>query len=81
MIDNTTERLVECDKFVLDRVNVKGDHSFGGDETCHILVVLNGNVEIGGEQVKQGQSVLLPARLGRLDVETTGATVLDAYLP
>ena len=75
------ERLVECDKFVLDRIIVDGEHSLGGDQACHILVVLEGEARIGGEQVNSGQTVLLPACCGAVTVKSKQATILNAYLP
>lgn len=48
------ERLVSCDKFVLDRWRLETLHSLGGDERFHILSVLEGEVLLSpsGEQVQ-----------------------------
>ena len=43
------ERLVSCDKFVLDRWQFDTLLPVGGDQRCHILVVLEGAVSIEGD--------------------------------
>lgn len=82
------ERLVVCDKFVLDRRHITASHTIGGDDRCHILVVLDGRVRFTGDPSNQplnrGQTILVPA-----DCDTTAevvdrhgsATLLDMYLP
>ncbi len=80
------ERLVDCDHFVLDRWTLLGTHRAGGDERCHILVVLEGAVDIAGDPLGQrlvrGGVIMLPAQLGAVDVQARDrAVVLDAYLP
>jgi mannose-6-phosphate isomerase len=48
------ERLVECDKFILDRWRLEKMHSLGGDERFHIVSVLEGEVLLSrsGEAVQ-----------------------------
>ena len=80
------ERLVACDPFVLDRWTLSAPHRTRGDDRCHILVVLEGAIEVAGDPVGQpltrGGLILLPAELGALDVQVRdSAVVLDAYLP
>ena len=80
------ERLVACDKFVLDRLSVRGAHRVGGDARCHILAVLAGALTVSGDPLGSplaaGGVVLLPAELGAVEVQAAGETVvLDAYLP
>jgi mannose-6-phosphate isomerase len=80
------ERLVACDKFVLDRWRLSGAAEAGGDERCHIVCVLDGAVEIQGDPregpVERGGVVLLPAELGPVGVKARDtAVLLDAYLP
>ncbi len=80
------ERLVSCDKFVLDRIRVRGSHGAGGDRRCHILAVLEGEVGVAGDPLDgplaRGAVVLLPAELGNTELlSPSGAVVLDAYLP
>ena len=81
-----TERLVQCDKFILDRVALHESRHVGGDDRFHLLTVLAGSVRIekdpSGEHVFMGQSVLLPAACGRLKVTPNSPTeLLDMYLP
>ncbi len=80
------ERLVECDKFVLDRWTIGGPHRAGGDGRCHILAVVHGALEIPGDPAHapsvRGGVVLLPAELGPIEIQAqAGTIVLDAYLP
>jgi mannose-6-phosphate isomerase len=80
------ERLVACDKFVLDRLSVRGVHRVGGDARCHILAVLSGTLAVSGDPLGSpltaGGVVLLPAGLGAVEVRSSAdAVVLDAYLP
>ena len=60
--------------------------SVGGDQRCHILIVVEGAIEIEGDPgpspLARGGVVLLPAELGPVTVRaTTPAVALDAYLP
>ena len=75
------ERLVECDKFILDRRRCTGPTPFGGDERCHILAVLEGAIKAEGITLGRGETTLLPAACGETSFETTQAIVLDMYLP
>lgn len=83
-------RLVECDKFVLDRVEAKTQADarieIGGDDRFHLLAVLAGSCHIdgdpSGEPLTVGSTVLLPASLGRVKVQSVGSvTLADVYLP
>ncbi|QDU95194.1 type I phosphomannose isomerase catalytic subunit [Lignipirellula cremea] len=80
------ERLVACDKFVLDRYRFQGDASFGGDDRCHILAVLEGETTVAGdpsgEPFRRGQTLLLPAGAGAVQITSAqSALLLDMYLP
>ncbi|MBI3836584.1 MAG: class I mannose-6-phosphate isomerase [Planctomycetia bacterium] len=80
------ERLVACDKFVLDRWKLSGAASAGGNHRCHVLAVVEGALEIEGDPGKRplerGGVVLLPAELGPVNIEAQHTAVfLDAYLP
>lgn len=81
------ERLVDCDKFILDRWRLDAPRTAGGDDRCHILAVLDGQVTVGDDAPHQanlgrGSTVLLPACLGATPIVPRGpAVVLDAYLP
>ncbi|MGD9721588.1 MAG: type I phosphomannose isomerase catalytic subunit [Pirellulales bacterium] len=80
------ERLVNCDKFVLDRWRFADTQTAGGDERCHILLVLEGAVEVSGDAgsgaLGPGGVILLPAVLGAVAVRPLSPSVLlDVYLP
>jgi mannose-6-phosphate isomerase len=80
------KRYVECDKFVWDRFDFDSPLSAGGDKRCHILTVLQGAVRIEGDPadttLPRGETALLPASLGRVQLTPQGRTILlDAYLP
>jgi mannose-6-phosphate isomerase len=80
------KRLVVCDKFILDRWRIEGNHPVGGDGRFHILVVLEGGLDLTGDWASQpvmrGQTVLLPAVMGPCEVRPHGrAVLLDVYLP
>ena len=79
---SNVERLVSCDKFVLDRVKVEASTKLGGDNACHLIAVLEGDVELNGTSVKQGETALIPAACGEVEVTSAGSAILlDSYLP
>ncbi len=80
------ERLVACDKFILDRWQLTEPTSLAGDDRCHILAVISGSVDVqgdpAGQPVQRGGVVLLPAELSTVEIRPLEPTVLlDAYLP
>ena len=79
-------RLVQCDKFILDRWELDRTGTIGGDQRFHILCVLEGALRIAGDPLDAslavGGTALLPAALGPLELTPQGKAVwLDAYLP
>ncbi len=79
-------RLVECDKFVMDRWNFNAEMSIGGDDRCHILAILAGAIRIEGDPavapLPRGGTALLPASLGNVRLTPQGnVALLDIYLP
>ena len=79
-------RLVECDKFVLDRWEIDAPQSIRCEGRCRIVVVLEGAMEIAGDPagaaLARGGTALLPACLGEVRLNPLGKTVfLDAFLP
>jgi mannose-6-phosphate isomerase len=79
-------RLVECDKFVVDRWEFDEPYRVGGDDRFHLISVLHGAIEIIGDPMQKplfaGQTVLLPAEMGRCYLVPEGSTtLLDVYLP
>jgi mannose-6-phosphate isomerase len=80
------ERLVTCNKFVLDRRRISSATHIGGDQRCHIVATLAGAVTVerdpAGRPLSAGDVALLPAELGAVRLTPKGSTViLDAYLP
>jgi mannose-6-phosphate isomerase len=80
-------RLVACDKFVLDRLELSEPRLAGEQDRCHILLVLDGAIEMAGDPsgrpLKTGETALLPASAGlaMLSPQGSRAVVLDSYLP
>lgn len=79
-------RLVACDKFVLDRWEFDATQTIGGDDRCHILAILEGEMRVSGdpmdEPLTKGQALLLPAATDECRLITTAETqMLDMYLP
>lgn len=80
------ERLVECEKFVLRRWHLDSRCQVGGQGRCHIISILTGAVEIEGDPAGRvalpGQTILLPAGGGTVEINPDGPTVLlEVYLP
>lgn len=80
------QRLVECDKFVLDRWQIDKPQTIGGDDRFHIVAVLEGAVEVADDPadkpLSKGQTILLPAEVGECQITPIAATtLLDVYLP
>jgi mannose-6-phosphate isomerase len=81
------QRLVDCDKFVLDSCELDGTSiTIGGDDRCHILVAISGSAALSCEApdnpLVRGSVVVMPAQLGPVELHAPSlATLLDAYLP
>jgi mannose-6-phosphate isomerase len=80
------ERLVACDKFVLERWNLKTPQALTSDERFHIVAVLDGAVQLEGDPLGQslskGQTALVPAACSRrLITPLEPSILLDVYLP
>jgi len=76
------ERLVDCDKFVLDRCTLRHTETLGGDERFHVIVVVAGAIEINGTKFATGETCLLPAATGCVEIAPQDhAILLDSYLP
>jgi len=76
------ERLVACDKFILDRYELGNGNSqtLGGDNTCHLLTVIQGEVTVAGLEgtLKLGDSALLPACCEATEISANEPTTLLA---
>lgn len=80
------ERLVDCEKFVLERRRFEGVAKIGGDDRFHIVSVLRSGVSVSGDPsdapLLRGQTILLPASVGSVALTATEPTeILDMYLP
>jgi mannose-6-phosphate isomerase len=80
------ERLVECDKFVLDRWKLDGDHAIPNDDRFHFLAVVEGSIAVTSnsnlEALRRGDTILIPASSRGAEIQAEGnPTVLDMYLP
>ena len=80
------ERLVECDKFILDRWRLSAPHALPNDNRFHILAVVEGAVSIstknGNCNLQRGGTVLVPATTREVKIASQGqAVLLDMYLP
>ena len=77
------ERLVDCDKFVLDRWNVAEGQSVGGEGRCRLVAVVEGDVNFGDEHMHKGTTALLPAAadIARISPTSESAELLVISLP
>jgi mannose-6-phosphate isomerase len=80
------ERLVACDKFVLDRWSIDALQRASYDDRFHILAVVDGDSSLmsGGDvqRLRRGDSILIPASVRDVEIATRGrAALLDMYLP
>lgn len=86
------QTLVQCNKFNLDRIHHIDSAVVGGDGRFHIITAPYGNVELNWnaaaetgphvEVLQAGQSLLLPAGLGKSQLTLgSGAVALDMYVP
>ena len=80
-------RLIECDKFILDRWTISTDVTLPSDQRFHILYVVEGELEITGDPeptpITAGHTLLMPAhcRESRTIRPRGTAVLLDMYLP
>ncbi|MEQ8788125.1 MAG: class I mannose-6-phosphate isomerase [Pirellulaceae bacterium] len=79
------ERLVACDKFVLDRYHLAAAANLGGDDRFHLLAVIEGSVAVEGDPcdapLRRGESLLLPACRQTTITPEGDAVVLEMHLP
>ena len=80
------ERLVACDKFVLDRWRIDQPQSLADDQRFHIVAVLEGEVTLehdpSHEPLTTGATVLFPAACqARTITPRQSSVLLDIYLP
>lgn len=80
------ERLVSCDKFVLDRWRLDAPQPLADDNRFHIIAVLEGTVQFEhdplGQPLAKGQTALVPAACSRrMLTPLVQCVLLDIYLP
>ncbi|QGJ69529.1 Class I mannose-6-phosphate isomerase [Planctomycetales bacterium 10988] len=80
------ERLVECDKFILNRWKIDEPVSIGGSDCFHIVSVLAGSVEVegdpSGESLELANSMLIPACCGEVKITPKEPSILmHVHLP
>jgi mannose-6-phosphate isomerase len=80
-------RLVECDRFVLDRWQVDGKDRIEDGNCFQILTVIEGQVAVRGDvmpPLRRGQTLLIPASCTPVELASIGesaAELLVAALP
>jgi mannose-6-phosphate isomerase len=84
--DKQREHLVQCDKFILDRLQLSEPHIVPNDNRFHILAVVEGSVSIASHKqnfnLPRGGTVLVPATTREVKIAPQDrAVVLDMYLP
>ncbi len=86
--DPRVERLVACDKFVLERITPGADGlTLPDDDRCRILAVVEGAAVVGSAggpsvQLSKGSTCLVPAAARHATLSAAGGTtILSAYLP
>ncbi len=84
--DPDIERLVTCDKFILDRWQFDDTKSIGDEKRFHIVAILEGKVRCSHAQLEKalgkGATFLIPAGCGAVSLRALEPTVLlDMYGP
>jgi mannose-6-phosphate isomerase len=79
------ERLVVCDKFLLDRWRLPGPARLVAENRFHILSCIEGELTVAWKNgtcaLRRGDTVLVPACCEQLSLEPRGGVVmLDMYL-
>jgi mannose-6-phosphate isomerase len=80
------ERLVACDKFVLERWRLDQSAPLTVDQRFHIVSVIEGRLDVSAQEsrheLKRGDTILLPASSADVELSPRGEAVfVDMYLP
>jgi mannose-6-phosphate isomerase len=80
------ERLVACDKFVLDLWQIDSVQTLANDKRFHIVSLIEGKVTLQTAaaqiELQRGATVLIPAGCDECEIVPQGkAVLLDMYLP
>ena len=77
---SASRQLVRCDYFLFDEVRPDAEWTVGGDDACHFLAVLAGELRLDSRwqlpPLTKGMCMLLPASIGRQELAATAATSL-----
>ncbi len=83
-----TEKLAECEYFVMHRHRIEKPFSISSDNRFHVLMMLAGSADLTAEGATSpfplGQTVLIPAACPDIQITPhagSHCTVLDAFLP
>ena len=78
----SVEHLARCPYFAIDRLNLTAGTMVGTPERFTLLVGLGGEAAVGPERLGPGQTLLLPASVGPVEVVPRGrATILAVVVP
>ena len=81
---SVVSRLVSCPAFSLDRWTWQGDESLGGDDTFHLVTVIEGEANLvaksGRASLARGQTSLIPACCQVQMHAAQPCVMLDAHL-
>lgn len=65
-----SDRLAECKYFTCDRLSVSGNTEIVVDgESFQSVLCLKGNATVGGVAIKAGESIFLPANMGKVEID------------
>jgi mannose-6-phosphate isomerase len=83
---SNAERLVACDKFVMDRWNLDATELLENDDRFHIIAAVEGRLVVTGDGIahtlQRGGTLLVPASCHQIELQPQGrAVLLDIYLP
>jgi mannose-6-phosphate isomerase len=83
-IGGELERLVDCDKFVLDRLEFSSPETIGGDGRYHLVAVIEGEIaaerDAAATTLRLGSTALAPAAAGAIELRPHGkAVILDIF--
>jgi mannose-6-phosphate isomerase len=81
------QTLIDCEKFVMNRVKLINPMEITGDGRFRILAITSGALNVVGEPSQQalnlGDTVLLPASLAKTELipQAEGTEFLEIYVP
>ena len=83
--DSGTDTLVQCEQFVMACHRLEKTCRIGGGDNFHIVTVLKGSLSIERDPINKpltkGQTALLPAGLGKVEIKPEGPAVFLDYTP